>query len=240
MTYSSLGPAPEIGTIVGSAFSDALDLTKKNIVPVALLIAFATLIGVLFTLGAFPEYRGQSGDASPLEQAVVLMFLLLFYVVNYYSVAAAVRTVNPEYRMTVGPFFGFFGYQLLVGLFTAIATLFLFVPGIWVGVKLTPAPFVYALTGGEPDALGQSWHITTGYFWHTLGFVILLGLGVGAAGIFAEFLAFFASESAAALTIVAFPLAAALFAWSLHVQSLANVRWTKALLDINYSALASP
>ena len=239
MSYTSLSPAPEIGTIIGSSFSDALDLTKKNIVPVALLIGFAALIGVLFALGTFVDYRGRSSDVSPLGQAVVMIFLVLFYVVNYYSVAAAVRTVNPAYRMTVGPFFGFFGYQLLVGLLTAIASFFLFIPGIWVGVKLTPVPFIYALTGGKPDALGESWEITTGYFWHTLGFMILLGLGVGAATIFAEFIGALAANLAA-VTIIAFPAATAIIAWAVHVQSLANVRWTKALLDIKSSVLASP
>lgn len=152
---------------------------------------------------------------------------------NYYSIAAAVRTVNPSYRMTVGQFFGFFGYQILTGLLTFIATIFFIIPGLWIGIKVSLAPYIYAITNGEPDAIGKSWNLTTGYYWHTLGFTVLLALGVFAAILVGELIAFLPAGRFPAAMIIGLPVAVAVIAWTMHAQSLGYVRWTKVLLAIH-------
>ncbi|HET9392874.1 MAG TPA: hypothetical protein VFO29_05055 [Candidatus Rubrimentiphilum sp.] len=224
MTYTGPENQPEMGTVIGSAFADALGLMKKNLIPVGLFVGTAALGGLLFALKAANYNATQAGIA---------IFFALFYVVTYYSIAEAVRTVNPSYRMTVGAFFGFFGYQLLVGLFTFLAFLFLIIPGFWVGVKLAFAPYIYAITDGRSDALGDSWSITTGYYWYSLGFSILLGLALFVVIFVAELAAYVPQNNFAMLAIIAYPLGAALGAWSLYVQSLAYVRWTKVLMDLS-------
>jgi len=232
MTYQDAHPEPEIGEVIGAAFSGALAITKENTVPVALLAGYALLCGLL--CAAYAGSGKTTNDIlvasqGDLFQAAVWILEILVLVVSYFAIAAAVRTVHPAFRMTVGTFFVFLAYQILSAILTLIATLLLFVPGVWIGTKVLLAPYVYALTGGEKTALADSWEMTTGFFWPTFGLWLLLGISVGALVIVAELLAF-AALSLPALAIVTFPAAALLLAWLLHVQALGYVLWADGAL----------
>jgi hypothetical protein len=145
-------------------------------------------------------------------------------------VAAAVRTINPEFRLTVARFFGMLGYMLVAMLLTIAAGIALVIPAYWVGVKLLLTPYTYAVTDGAPGALNTTWNMTTGYYWQTVGMLLLAGLCIGVLMDAAIFLAVFAVNAMPASIIVFGPLALAVLVWLMHVAALVYVRWVHGLL----------
>ncbi|HEV2260813.1 MAG TPA: hypothetical protein VGR69_00795 [Candidatus Rubrimentiphilum sp.] len=214
---------PRIGAVIMSSIDDALALSKKNIQPAGIAIVLAALLGVLFV-----TTRSVTSVTFVLGEDICIIAAV---VVEFYAIAAAVRTMNPDYRMGVGQFFGILGYSLLVGLLTMVAALFLIIPAFWVGVKLQLTPYTYAVTNGESDALGKTWNMTTGYYWETIGFFIVVAIVAGIVAILGELLSLAAYYGAPVATIVAFPVAAALFVWAIHFEMLAYIRWTASLLQ---------
>src|SRR5690242_8267455 len=132
--------------------------------------------------------------------------------------------------MTVGQFFGMLGYGLLIGLLTAIAGIFLVIPAYWVGVKILLTPYTYIVTNGEPGALKRTWNMTTGYYWQTVGLLLLTGLCVAAIIYGAFFICALPAFAAPVSAVVFGPLALAIFIWVLHVHALIYIRWTNGLL----------
>lgn len=222
MSYSIGDGQPGTGAVIMSSIDDALGLCKKNIQPAGICIVLAALLGVLFAVT-----RNTTSVTFELGEDVCIIAAV---VVEFYAIAAAVRTINAEYRMGIGQFFGILGYSLLVGLLTTVAALFLIIPGFWVGIKLQLTPYTYAITNGESDALGKTWNMTTGYYWETLGFLIVVAIVAGIAVILGELVAVAAYYGVPVATIVAFPVAAALFVWAIHFEMLALIRWTASLL----------
>lgn len=214
---------PRIGAVIMSSIDDALALSKKNIQPAGIAIVLAALLGVLFV-----TTRSVTSVTFVLGEDICIIAAV---VVEFYAIAAAVRTMNPDYRMGVGQFFGILGYSLLVGLLTMVAALFLIIPAFWVGVKLQLTPYTYAVTNGESDALAKTWNMTTGYYWETIGFFIVVAIVAGIVAILGELLSLAAYYGAPVATIVAFPVAAALFVWAIHFEMLAYIRWTASLLQ---------
>lgn len=214
---------PRIGAVIMSSIDDALALSKKNIQPAGIAIVLAALLGVLFV-----TTRNVTSVTFVLGEDICIIAAV---VVEFYAIAAAVRTMNPDYRMGVGQFFGILGYSLLVGFLTMVAALFLIIPAFWVGVKLQLTPYTYAVTNGESDALGKTWNMTTGYYWETIGFFIVVAIVAGIVAILGELLSLAAYYGAPVATIVAFPVAAALFVWAIHFEMLAYIRWTASLLQ---------
>src|SRR5437763_13357952 len=137
MAYSVSGGEPAIGDVLGSAFADALELSKKNLRPALIMIALGAVIGFAFALTS-------RGSEDRLQGALVGCDLAIA-VVAYYAIAAAVRTINPSSRMTVGQFFGILGYSLLAGLLTMLASCVFVSPALWVGPKVLLTPYTYAI-----------------------------------------------------------------------------------------------
>jgi hypothetical protein len=223
MPYSVSGGEPAVDGVLGSAFADALELSKKNLRLALIMIVLGAVIGFAFALTS----RGRED----MLQGALVGCDLAIVVVSYYAIAAAVRTLNPSYRMTVGQFFGILGYSLLAGLLTMVASFVFIIPAFWVGPKVLLTPYTYAITNGAPGALEKTWNMTTGYYWPTLGFLILLGLAVGVLAMVAFGIAGALIYMAPILAIVGLPIAIAVYVWLLHVQALAYVRWTASLLQ---------
>lgn len=217
---------PSITETLGSAFRDGGALVKKNLVPAAILIALGTLAAIAVALSGRPPSAGLPAAF----ESLLLVIDLVLVVVGYCAIAAAVRTIHAEYRMTAGQFFGILGYSLLAGLLTTIAGIFFVIPAYWVGVKLMLTPYTYAVTNGAPGALKTTWNMTTGYYWQTVGMFLLLGLCVGAIVAIAVGIAVFGITSLPLTAIVLAPFALAVLTWLVHVQALAYVRWTSSLL----------
>lgn len=90
----------------------------------------------------------------------------------YFTLGAAMRERDPSYKMTPGSAFGITTAFLLSLLATVLGMLCLIVPGVWIGTKLSLAPYLYAVRPAQTayaatDAVVESWNLTTGVFWPT-------------------------------------------------------------------------
>lgn len=218
---------PSITQTLSSSFRDAIALTKTN----TAVVVIALIMGVIAAIGVIVSGWKPNSSAFPVAlEAWIAPAYFALIVVSYYAIAAAVRTINPEYRMTAGHFFGFLGYALLAGLLTTIAGFFLIIPAYWVGVKIMLTPYTYIVTNGEPDSLKRTWRMTTGYYWQTVGMMLLSGICFGVIAYAAFLICGFAAYAAPASAIVFAPLALAVFMWLTHVHALVYVRWTNGLL----------
>lgn len=234
MSISAPAGHPSITQTLGSSFRDAWPLTKKNTVPVGILIAVGLIAAcmLVFTGALRAAASAPNGIATlpPGPLAVLILLDVLIAVVSFYAVAAAVRTIHPQFGFTAGRFFGMLGYSLLVMLITMAAALFLVIPAYWIAPKLLLTPYTYLLTDGAPGALKATWNMTTGYYWQTVGLLLLAGLCIAVIMDAAIFLCTFAGGAIPPLVIVLGPLALAVLAWLTHVSALVYVRWTEGLL----------
>lgn len=229
MSISAPPGQPSIGETLSSSFRDGTAVAKTNLIPGLLLVVAGTiLVYLLVSSGAFQIGSTAQAAMPPAFPALIAATDLLVVIVSYYAIAAAMRTVHPDYRMTVGQFFGILGYALLVSLLTCIAGIFFVIPAYWVGVKLSVTPYTYAL--GANDPLKTTWNMTTGYYWQTFGMFLLAGICIGAIAWVVFFICFFLGGRIPMSAIVLGPLAIAILVWLVHVQALVYVRWTNGLL----------
>ncbi|MDQ6930795.1 MAG: hypothetical protein M3126_09050 [Candidatus Eremiobacteraeota bacterium] len=150
----------------------------------------------------------------------------------YFTLAAAMRRTNPAYKMTLVTALGVTSTVLLALIGTAVGLLCLIVPGIWIGTKLSLAPYTYALRAvpsSSADALTESWALTTGYFWPTaslallqilFAFVPVFLLSIGALALFSRwhFSAYFTAPALLFVNV-----------FFSQVSNLALLEWTSIL-----------
>jgi hypothetical protein len=147
---------PRLGPLFATAFDRAVRVTLRSWVWIVALmlavLAFATL------------------GASQRALDVCL------FVWSFAAAANAMRTIDPTYRLgssTVARLF-------LVGFGVGIAAVFGFValvwPAVWLGTKWSMAEAADGLPAEV--AMRRSWELTTGRFWRTLLFGLVLLLAV--------------------------------------------------------------
>lgn len=161
--------------------------------------------------------------------AGISMGLVIMVAAQYFALASAVRTVRPEFRMTVGTFFGSFGYSIVVGLIVIFGCLLFVVPGLYALVKLGLAPYVYLLGERGDDPIREARALTRGRFWLTTAlFAVLCVVSEAtayASGTGAEMLMLFSP----ATIVVVIPLNVAVLIVVAQFQFNAYVRWVYAL-----------
>lgn len=213
------GGAPGIGEVIGSSWKDAADLAKTNRTPAIVLIVLATLasLSVLFQ------------QSSMRYTTVMAATDILLAIMPFFAIAAAVRTIHPEFRMDVGKFFGLIGYSILVALICAVGWICFVVPGVWFYGKLLLAPYCYLLQPGSPP-LQRSWNMTTHRFWPTLGLIILLAIIIGVISAVVSGVAGGLANALPISVIVTVPVLSIVWIWMLHFSCLSYVRWAWALL----------
>lgn len=234
MSISAPPGQPSITQTLSSSFRDGWSLSKNNTVPAGMLIAVGLVAAcVLVVTGALKAAESAPGGVEQLPPgplALLVALDVLVVVVSFYAFAAAVRTIHPEYRLTAGQFFGMLGYAILVMLITMAAGIAFIVPAYWVAPKLLLTPYTYAVTEGAPGALKTTWNMTTGYYWQTVGMLLLAGLCIGVLMDAAFFACMFAAEAMPASLVVLGPLTLAALVWLMHVTALVHVRWVDGLL----------
>lgn len=235
MSISAPPGRPSISGTLDRSFRNAFAITKKNAVPVLLFIAVGLIAAaVLLATGAMSSLTPAltsprpAAELPPIAVLPLSVLYVLFIVVGYYAIAAAVRRVDSEFKFTVGRFFGFLGYSLLCGLLTGLAALLFVIPAYWVFPKIMPAPYAYLL--GVDAPIKTSWNMTTGYYWQTFGMLLLAGICMGIIVDGAAYLCIIAVAAAPLSALVLFPLVAAIIAWVMHVSALVYVEWTNDLL----------
>lgn len=223
--------APDLGGVIGSALRDLLPALKsrQNVFAGLTIIGWIGCIGLLMSGIVDAAKTNPPGQmAHPEYYAIGMPLVTLAVLIGaFYALANAVRTVRPDFRMTVPLFFGVFGYSLLVGLIVVIGCIALVIPGLYLMIKLLPAPYIYLL--GEREPMKRSWNITRGRFWWTVLVLIVIsacvqigGYAIGIVGAIAYFIPF-------ALYVLAPVLIVALFAMY-QFQYNAYVRWFDELI----------
>lgn len=157
------------------------------VVPVTFLELWATQ----FVLGQVAPTT-TSADAFGQLVAVTLPFVAVqFLIVQPFLVAATARaaadvylgepvTIGGTYRYALSRLPSILWITILTIMAMVLGFVLLIIPGIIALVRLTFAPVALVVEGHRgPAALRRSWRLTKGFFWRTLGTLLLSGLIVG-------------------------------------------------------------
>ncbi|MFY9718536.1 MAG: hypothetical protein WAK16_02725 [Candidatus Cybelea sp.] len=218
--------APDLFRLIEGAFRDAWPLMKSRMKVywiLAGICAIASLPAILAYFTPNAQDAWQIRIQMAIQPADALGAIAVFFVMP-----AVARTVRPEFAMTFGLILAVFGIGLIVGVLAEIGIFLLILPGVWIMVKWYLATWCYLLSDGK-NPFGESWEITTGHFWETFGFAILLSMLVTAGLLVGFFLPVAIAILVPALAVVLCPLAFFAFVFAYHVTFLAQMRWMLAL-----------
>jgi hypothetical protein len=222
-----IAPArPDIFRTIEGAFKDAWPLmqTRMNVYWIlAVICALASVAVPLAYLSHNPQQALQIRIEWAIQPANALGALAIFFVLP-----AAARTVRSEFAMTFGRILGLFGIGLVVGVVCEIGIFLLIAPGVWFLGKWYLATWCYLLSDGK-NPFGESWEITTGHFWETLGFGILLSMLVTVALLVGFLIPIALAIFVPVLAVVLCPLGLLAYIFANHVTALAQMRWMLAL-----------
>jgi hypothetical protein len=145
----------------------------------------------------------------------------------FFAKASAVRTVHPEFRMTIGRFFGVLGYTLLAGVVVVVGFICLVVPGIFLSVKLTLSPYFYTLD--EPEPLRASWALTRDRFWLTSAVLFAVPIIAQIFSYGGGMVMALAAAAAPIAGLIALPFLFLLLIAGIQFSENAYIRWAYAL-----------
>jgi hypothetical protein len=139
----------------------------------------ATSNGVVVTTSSWRV--GLAGLVTAL--AGVVMFLVLTGAITR-AVAAEAAGQDPgveqSYRFGFHRFWSVLLVSVLVGLATIGGLILFIIPGIWIGVRLAVSTQALVVEGRRPtEAMGRSWALVGGHWWHAFGTLIVAGLLTG-------------------------------------------------------------
>ena len=217
-------------------------LLRRKTLMIVLLVGLAALAipAAIFGSPVRPGVvQSNSGTMSPLEGLMMGAYYIAVLIISFYALADSIRTVRPDFKMTFVGVLAMVGLSIVVGLAIDVGALLFIIPAFWIAVKLSQTVYVYFLRTGQ-SALGESWNITTGHFWQTLGFYFLLSLVVGFAMILPLYVAFFFSALYPLSGIVLVPFVFAIWSFIQYFNALVHVRWTEALLRSREMAPGAP
>ena len=187
-----------LGEILSTAFEVYRANAAKLITIVALVVVPLALLDALFTkvifapnkvtVGARQVYATRSLFAA-LAVAVIgaaLAFVMSFLVQAAVSRAAAQTTVgdpvDPEssYRWALAHLGSVLAISLLAGLIILGGLLLLVIPGLIFAVMFSVVIPVFVFEGLRGTAaLGRSWNLVKGHFWHVLGTILVAAILAG-------------------------------------------------------------
>jgi hypothetical protein len=219
--------AGTLGDVLGAALRDLWPALRSWIWWM-IAIVVVTVSAVIFAALINPPtdapstvlaYQWESGSVIAIGIACAAFFAL----------ASAVRTVKPDFRMTPGRFFGVIGWSLFSAVMILGGLILLIVPGLYLIVRVSLAPYFYLLDGGQESPVKESLARTRGHFWLTalVLFAVALATQVVAyvAGAMVGLLALIAPVAA----LVAVPLMFIAVLASVQFSYNAYARWAHAL-----------
>jgi hypothetical protein len=181
-------PPKGVGEILSQAFNVYKANAAKLIVIVALVVVPLTLVSTLLTeLARDPDTDGGVATALLVAAIAVAISVIIWSLLEAAILrAAAQATLGDPIDVEASYRWGFrrVGSVILVSLLVALALvggLILFViPGLIFAVMLSvsiPALIVEDRRGSA--ALGRSWSLVKGHFWHVVGVIVVAGLITG-------------------------------------------------------------
>jgi hypothetical protein len=184
---------------IGEILTTAFDIYKANAANLLLIVAIvvvpltfisAFLSGVVFApetttevvFGQEIEVTSQSAGAALLVGVIAAVIGVIISAVLQAAImrGAAQGSIGDEVDIDASYKWGFarFGsvllISILVGLAVMVGLLLFIIPGIFLAVMFSvaiPALVVENLRG--TDAMGRSWNLVKGNFWHALGLIIV-------------------------------------------------------------------
>ncbi len=184
---------------IGEILSTAFRLYKRHW---RTLLAIAAVVVVPLTLlqYLFGDWIRTRGEVTSLEEvstatwavgaaglvaalAALLMYLVLTGAITR-AVAAEVAGEDPSLEQSYRFGFDRLGSVLLVSVLVGLATiggLILFIiPGIYIGVRLAVSVEALVVEGRRgSQAMGRSWELVGGHWWHAFGALVVAGLLTG-------------------------------------------------------------
>jgi hypothetical protein len=184
-----------IGEILSTAFRLYQRHSRTLLAIAAVVVVPLTLLQYLFgdwlrTRGEVTSYQqvstatwavGAAGLVAAL--AGILMYLVLTGAITR-AVAAEVAGEDPSVEQSYR--FGFHRLgavlvvSVLVGLATIAGLILFIIPGIWIGVRLAVSVEALVVEGRRgTQAMGRSWELVGGHWWHAFGALVVAGLLTG-------------------------------------------------------------
>ena len=223
---------PSIGGTIDRAFRDALPLMRTRTRVYAVLAVLAAVCGISVPFA-------QAVGNLPVDAVRLELFLqptnILGAIAMFFVLPAVARTVRPEFVMTVGRVFGIIGVLIALGVVVDIGLILLIVPGVYMLVKWSQTVWTYVLGEGK-NPFGESFEITKGHFWHTLGFAFLLGIAVIVPLAVVLVCAAVIAGAVPFLAVVLSPIAFLAYVFVIHVLRLGEMRWMLALRELHPGA----
>jgi hypothetical protein len=161
---------------IGSLFSDAWRLYKERWSVLIEIILLPTLVVILGTVLIVL-------DLGSLFRVLGGLIVFIGWITFAYSVLPIIYSVHhatgvdASYKATIGWFWPFVWLGILEFLAVIGAYVMLIIPGLWLGLAVSFAVYVFVIEGRRGiDALRQSKDYVKGYWWAVLGRVLLLEL----------------------------------------------------------------
>jgi hypothetical protein len=213
---------PDTMAVIGSSFRSAWPLMERRL-PVYGILAVLTACGVV--LGMWLNSFAGPSDQQMVRFDIAWQPMAAFTAIAmFFILPEVIRAVRPEFKMTFALVLLYIGIGFVAALAIEIGFVLVIWPGVWLAVKLGFSTYIYLI---EPDKnpFAESWQLTTGHFWSTLGFMLLLAILVGLVelvviGVPIALAWFFPSGA-----IVLSPLALFGSIYVYYVSFLAYVRW---------------
>jgi hypothetical protein len=184
-----------IGEILSTAFRLYQRHWRTLLVIAAVVVVPLTLLQYLF--GDWIRTRGEVTSLQQVSTATwavgvaglvaalagILMYLVLTGAITR-AVAAEVAGEDPSLEQSYR--FGFhrlgavLAVSVLVGLATLAGLILFIIPGIWIGIRLCVSVEALVVEGRRgTQAMGRSWELVGGHWWHAFGALVVAGLLTG-------------------------------------------------------------
>jgi hypothetical protein len=224
--------------LIQGAFRDAVPLLKSRRTLYIVMAALCAIAGILLLL--LPASETVAAGNSSTTQMPRLQFAfdvpdVLGGLAVFFIYPSVVRSVRPEFRMTVGRFFGMLGVSIVVGVVCMAGFMLFIIPGFWIGIKWSLSLWTYLVDEGK-NPFGESWEITTGQFWETFAFFVFLELCI-VPMLVVMFIVAALAGVVPILGVVLLPIAFLIYLYALHVILLGTMRW---MLRLRERARAGP
>jgi hypothetical protein len=196
-------PPKTLGEILSSAFNIYKANASQLILVVAVVVVPLSLVSALFSGVVFApdkvrvtntggvvvfDYAGRGLGVALLAGAIGALIAVLISAVLQAAIlrAAAQATigdpvdVEASYRYGLKRLWSVILVSILVGLVVAVGFILLVIPGIIFLVFLSVSIPVLIVEGRRgTEAMGRSWNLVRGNFWHAFGVILVAALIVG-------------------------------------------------------------
>jgi hypothetical protein len=194
-------PPRSLGEILSAAFEIYRANASQLILVVAIVVVPLSLVGAVFAGVVFApdrigvrngevvvDYAGRTWGAILLVGAIgALIAVLISAVLQAATVRAAAQATigdpvdaEASYRYGLDRVWSVILLSFLVALIVAVGFILLVIPGIIFLVFLSVSIPVLVVEGRRgTEAMGRSWDLVRGHFWHVLGVILVAALIVG-------------------------------------------------------------